>query len=852
MKKYLIGAVLSLGILISPVFVSQASAAALTVGQVSAIIGLLQAFGADQSVINNVRIALGGGAGVPGAGTGTTGGLCTYTPPAMPATQGTTDSAGKYHFPPNTHIATPTREFSNGPKSFRPTMTCTIYNLDSTGGVQGAQNPPVSGRTPTVAAYNGNNLRWVVPEHGCISVKFTTGNKLALVQFITEEATIAPIAQYSFNISRNPGDFDYTNFTNNTGGSSGVMTSNVYAVGDHQGGADTPGTAYSRSIPRLETNTTYYLNIRNEVVTKDSDPEGFALRGKDICPYTLPDGTPVGGCGGLFQIRYTEAYRDSSGQIVAGGPDLPPSPNSCPGSSSSSSGPTASFTINGQTSLTNVDPLMSRTWAWSSTGGSSYRASVVISGCDDSRQNGTTNPWTPWTFGSGTAANGSASPTPGAGYYGCTAGATYTVTSSAGQSATAYASVAFKRAGTASGYTCPNGQVVAQASQCPVATNPTPTAGYAWKQSPNPHVSPVPSTCTVVPTVGSACTVGAACLSSDGVSLYSCQSATSAARTIYSGKITDGQGTPLSGAKVSVFMLGPSTFQVDTLTQTDGSWSIDSPYQIAYDAFLVTKTGYEAVTGNAYQVVSGNRFINAGGSQGTWVMFPLGGIMPVISLSPTSGTFNISQSNPAALVFTLTNATRGNLEACYEVVAHPNGSARPGACDTSANFFAFDGNAEWVWNGANLVGTFPYSAAQWGASGIQTKTVFRNKATPAVQTSVTITTTGSSGSSSASGTISASPTSCTIPNGTNGCTTYVTWDTAQATAPTVSARGPSGSDNPMSSSYAYPGWPYRITNGTTTFNLKDGSTLLGSVAVTASCATGSAIIGSGNSNCAPL
>src|ERR1035437_6555475 len=62
MKKYILGTLFTLCILISPAFMPQAEAAALSTTQISAIIGLLQAFGADQSVIANVQAALGGGA----------------------------------------------------------------------------------------------------------------------------------------------------------------------------------------------------------------------------------------------------------------------------------------------------------------------------------------------------------------------------------------------------------------------------------------------------------------------------------------------------------------------------------------------------------------------------------------------------------------------------------------------------------------------------------------------------------------------------------------------------------------------------------------------------------------------
>jgi hypothetical protein len=57
MKKYILGAVFSFALLASPAFTQAAS---LTSSQVNAIVGLLQSFGADQSVIANVQAALGG------------------------------------------------------------------------------------------------------------------------------------------------------------------------------------------------------------------------------------------------------------------------------------------------------------------------------------------------------------------------------------------------------------------------------------------------------------------------------------------------------------------------------------------------------------------------------------------------------------------------------------------------------------------------------------------------------------------------------------------------------------------------------------------------------------------------
>ena len=54
MKKYIISAVLALGLLVGLGQTLSAQAATLSSQQVQAILTLLSAFGADQSVINNV------------------------------------------------------------------------------------------------------------------------------------------------------------------------------------------------------------------------------------------------------------------------------------------------------------------------------------------------------------------------------------------------------------------------------------------------------------------------------------------------------------------------------------------------------------------------------------------------------------------------------------------------------------------------------------------------------------------------------------------------------------------------------------------------------------------------------
>ncbi|MHB8660866.1 MAG: hypothetical protein ACYC75_02950 [Minisyncoccota bacterium] len=58
MKKYLVGAVFTLVLFATPAF---SNAASLTSSQIQAILSLLSSFGANQSVINNVQVALNGG-----------------------------------------------------------------------------------------------------------------------------------------------------------------------------------------------------------------------------------------------------------------------------------------------------------------------------------------------------------------------------------------------------------------------------------------------------------------------------------------------------------------------------------------------------------------------------------------------------------------------------------------------------------------------------------------------------------------------------------------------------------------------------------------------------------------------
>ncbi|MCX6790299.1 MAG: peptidoglycan-binding protein, partial [Candidatus Kaiserbacteria bacterium] len=257
MKKHILSAFLVLGILFSPAFASPVEASALTAYQITSIISLLQAFGADQSVINNVQTALGGGGGGGG-------GFCyTFTTDLM---------------------------------------------VGSTGAAVTALNQALSS--------SGIN---------------TSGNTSTFT-----EATAADVVAFQAR----------------------------YGISQ---------TGYVGSLTRTKLNQLY-------------------------------------GCTG------------------SGGT------------------PTATLTVNGGVTATEVDPLLPRTWAWSSTNGSSYSMSAIISGCETASQNGTVTNWTPWVDGSGTGASGSNTQTPGIVKYGCTIVGTYTATNSAGQPTSASATITFKHA----------------------------------------------------------------------------------------------------------------------------------------------------------------------------------------------------------------------------------------------------------------------------------------------------------------------------------------------------------------------------------------------------------------------
>ncbi|MDO8552367.1 MAG: peptidoglycan-binding domain-containing protein [bacterium] len=114
-------------------------------------------------------------------------------------------------------------------------------------------------------------------------------------------------------------------------------------------------------------------------------------------------------------------------------------------SASTPSTPTATLTFNGLASQQNVDPLVSGTWAWSSTNADVLTATYVVTG-SNCLAAGVVNPWTPWAnSGAGTNTFGSQGVAFGTRFSGCTVNATYSATkNSTGEHVSATAVVQFR------------------------------------------------------------------------------------------------------------------------------------------------------------------------------------------------------------------------------------------------------------------------------------------------------------------------------------------------------------------------------------------------------------------------
>jgi DNA-binding beta-propeller fold protein YncE len=509
-----------------------------------------------------------------------------------------------------------------------------ITKLNATTGATVGTYPVSAGTSPTGITFDpSTNSLWVtnVTSHKVTKLSAATGAVLGTY----------PVGTNPFGITFDPSTNSIWVVNSNSNNVTKLNAATAATLGTYAVGSFPQDAAFDPS-----TNSIWITNSISNNVTNLSAATGAVLG-------TYPVGTNPTGI----------TFDSSTNSIWVANPNSDVTKLSPSSSVSPSDKPTASLTTNGHLSSVNVDPLVSHTWAWSSTNGSTARASAVFSLCDDPNRNGSVSDWTPWTdaghSANATQSGGSnTSPLPGSALYGCKVAATYTVTNTAGQVAIATSTVQFKK---------------------------------------TPSVIPVVNSFTVSPNP----------VTSGGTLTFNWSSNASFC------SITANNGFSPPEPDVKVITNGPAV----------GSVTHNPDEARTYTLICKNSAGAQSVPSEIY--------VPIGASGAT-----------SFSMSPSAGTFDISQSNPATLVFTLSGATRGDLEACYEVMTHPNAPAQRGYCDDSAHFFPFDGNAEWKWNGSNLVGSFSYSAGMWGATGIQTKSVFRKKSAPTVQANSVITTVG--------------------------------------------------------------------------------------------------------------
>ena len=183
MKKYILGAALLVSVSVLPV-VAQAQTTGLTSSQINAIIQLLQSFGADQSVINNVQVSLNGGTPttVVGqsstvSGSSTTGGASLYCSPVF-----TNNSASVKKFQAQNGIS---QTGTVGPIT-RAKLN-SLYSCSSQSTVQTPQPTPQS-VPPTATTSSENQTATVPSQDGCTATS-ASSQLSGTIQSISNDQT---------------------------------------------------------------------------------------------------------------------------------------------------------------------------------------------------------------------------------------------------------------------------------------------------------------------------------------------------------------------------------------------------------------------------------------------------------------------------------------------------------------------------------------------------------------------------------------------------------------------------------------------------------------------------------------
>ena len=227
-----------------------------------------------------------------------------------------------------------------------------------------------------------------------------------------------------------------------------------------------------------------------------------------------------------------------------------------------------------------------------------------------------------------------------------------------------------------------------------------------------------------------------------------------------SGKVVDTNGNALSGVKVTAPNIGYGSGSAVGTTDVNGKYVLATMITTLTPFLNFQKTGYAS---DGVLAVSGENetfILRAVGVSGQLELCPVNVMRYVpgthkpcncpsgttkevigsgfkcatapissvlLNMNPSVGTFDPSKTE--TLVFNLSDAQSGDLQACYAVLANPSSPTSVNAtyCDNVNNFVDFNGNDDWKFEGNKLVGRFTYNASTWGNGGVITRSYFRKK-----------------------------------------------------------------------------------------------------------------------------
>ncbi|HEU4677114.1 MAG TPA: hypothetical protein VFS75_00150 [Candidatus Paceibacterota bacterium] len=272
---------------------------------------------------------------------------------------------------------------------------------------------------------------------------------------------------------------------------------------------------------------------------------------------------------------------------------------------------------------------------------------------------------------------------------------------------------------------------------------------YKWREQTYSDFYRNYSVCDVSVTDGSACTtVGAMCIKHDPDRAFECKNTVGESYTQYYGRVIDGAsggtkglaGVTVNPHHITAGYLGFDCSKLTTTTDADGNFRFsDSDSKslcltLAGASVKYSKDGYFDATGAV-----GDEFDR---------------MIPTVTMLPLSGSDQTTQTGPLSIdngnqtmngndvVFTIHNAIQGQVEACYQVLHHPNTGVNTDPNTPCSEWAPFNGNDEWHFHPENqtLVGTLGVNAVDkngnpvWNIPGLQVRSSFRKVGTTDVVT----------------------------------------------------------------------------------------------------------------------